>query len=106
MEKKSADELVGGERHDFLLIVVTIILPVKTHPTVVEIEQARSGRRRWRWPPGGCSGRRSRVPVGVRRKEAWRRPPIRRWPQEPDTVQGTAHVEDPVARKRNAACQT
>src|SRR6266567_1443172 len=43
MQQKSPDEIVCLQIHDFDLAVVAIILPMKLHPAVVDIDQAVVG---------------------------------------------------------------
>src|ERR1700739_355195 len=43
MQQKSPDELVCLQVHDFDLAVVAIILPMKLHPAVVDIDEAVVG---------------------------------------------------------------
>ena len=43
MQKKTTDELIGGEGHDLRLVMMAIILPGETHVAVVDVSQAIIG---------------------------------------------------------------
>src|SRR5215471_12391288 len=45
VKEESADELLGCESHEFLLIVVSIVPPVKADLTVFDIHDAMIGNR-------------------------------------------------------------
>ena len=43
VQQEAADELIGGEGHDFLPIVVAIVLPSEADPAVLDVAQAVVG---------------------------------------------------------------
>ena len=73
VQQEAADELVGVERHHLGLAVVAVILPAEARPARRRARPAGC----WRWRRDGCSGRDRPAPARVRRRAAWRRPPIR-----------------------------
>jgi len=43
MQQEAADKFVGRERHDFLLVVVGVVLPAEADVAVFHVEQAVVG---------------------------------------------------------------
>jgi hypothetical protein len=45
VEEESPNELLGRERHDFLLIVVAVVPPVELHLSVFDLQDPMIGNR-------------------------------------------------------------
>ena len=69
--QETADELFGGNSHDFGFACVPVIFPGRRLGRV----PAPAGGG-WRWPRDGCSGPGIPARGAGRQRGAWRRPPI------------------------------
>src|ERR1035438_4852586 len=81
MQQETADELLGGDRRYLVLVpgAGSLSSETKLFGRLAALPDAG-----WRWPRDECSGRDTRSPGAVRRRVAWRKPPIRFGGQAPE----------------------